>query len=151
MIVNGYEIEPYADLSWADLRGADLREANLRGANLREAEHVPAVTAAQTSILPEGDITGWKKCRDKVIVKLLIPSDAKRSNGTGRKCRAEYAEVVEIYGAEVAYSHHNPDFAYRAGETVWPQYGFDEDRWNECASGIHFYITREEAEAHMYI
>ena len=22
---------------------------------------------------------------------------------------------------------------------------FNEDRWNECAAGIHFFITREEA------
>ena len=31
--VNGYTIEPGADLAQADLRWADLREADLRGAN----------------------------------------------------------------------------------------------------------------------
>ena len=52
----------------------------------------------QTRILPEGDIIGYKKCRDGVIVKLLIPIKAKRSHAFGRKCRAEYAKVLEIFG-----------------------------------------------------
>lgn len=84
-------------------------------------------------------------------MKLLIPSDARRSNGTGRKCRADRAHVLAIYGSGnegVAYSTHSATFAYRVGETVTPVEPFDEDRWNECASGIHFYVTREEAEGH---
>ena len=23
--------------------------------------------------------------------------------------------------------------------------GYDENRWNECSAGIHFFITRDEA------
>ena len=38
MIINGYEIKPFADLSGVNLRHADLRHADLRGANLRRAE-----------------------------------------------------------------------------------------------------------------
>ena len=37
MEVNGFKIEPGADLSFADLEGADLRGANLSGADLRGA------------------------------------------------------------------------------------------------------------------
>ena len=37
MKVNGYDIEPMANLSGAVLRGADLRGADLRGANLSGA------------------------------------------------------------------------------------------------------------------
>ena len=142
-----------ANLGDADLRGAylgdaDLRGANLRGANLSDAKNA-ALVQAQTSICPDGDLIGWKRCRGSVIVKLRIPADAKRSNATGRKCRAEYAEVLEILDntgepTEVAYSQHD-EFAYRVGETVRPD-RFDEDRWNECAPGIHYFITREEAE-----
>jgi hypothetical protein len=36
-MINGYCIEPFADLHGANLRGADLHGANLRGANLRDA------------------------------------------------------------------------------------------------------------------
>ena len=38
MEVNGYKVEPGADLSGANLRDVDLRYANLRNANLTEAE-----------------------------------------------------------------------------------------------------------------
>ncbi|WP_281774926.1 DUF5758 domain-containing protein, partial [Bifidobacterium ruminantium] len=77
------------------LRRADLYGADLRGANL------PELTIAKTSILPdEGDIIGWKKAyvddTTPVIVKLLIPSDAQRSNSTGRKCRASKARILDL-------------------------------------------------------
>jgi hypothetical protein len=44
----------------------------------------------------------------------------------------------------VGRSLHNFDTVYRVGETVRP-HQFDPDRWHECAGGIHFFITREEA------
>ncbi|MCB4911033.1 pentapeptide repeat-containing protein [Bifidobacterium pseudocatenulatum] len=140
-----------ADLFRADLRGADLRGADLRGANLSE------LTVAQTSILPdEGDIIGWKKALAldgaPIIVKLLIPSDAKRSNSTGRKCRANKARILDLQDRQgnslppdtTAYSSFDPDFTYKKGETVHVE-DFDTNRWNECAPGIHFFITRIEA------
>ena len=34
---------------------------------------------------------------------------------------------------------------YRVGETVRPD-KWDENRFNECSNGIHFFITRIEAE-----
>ena len=141
-----------ADLRGAYLRGADLHGANLRGADLRGAKGAD-LAKAQTSICPDGELIGWKKARGARIVKLRIPEDAKRSNASGRKCRAEYAEVLAITdhdGNPVvdAFSQHDEDFRYVVGETVRPD-SFDEDRWNECAPGIHFYITRAEAEAHL--
>ena len=89
-----------ADLSDADLRSAGLSAADLRGANLRDA-NLSELTVAQTSILPdEGDIIGWKKAITldgaPIIVKLLIPADAQRSNATGRKCRASTARVLDL-------------------------------------------------------
>ena len=146
----------YADLRYADLRGADLFRADLRGANLRGA-NLSELTVAQTSILPdEGDIIGWKKALAldgaPIIVKLLIPSDAKRSNSTGRKCRANKARILDLQDRQgnslppdtTAYSSFDPDFTYKKGETVHVE-DFDTNRWNECAPGIHFFITRIEA------
>ena len=153
-----------ADLSDADLHGADLRDAdlsyvNLHGANLSDANHVQ-LSIAKTSILPdEGDIIGWKKAwtddtmpPKSVIVKLLIPSDAQRSNATGRKCRASKARVLDLQDKQgnslppdtTAYSGHDTDFTYKKGETIHVE-NFDTNRWNECAPGIHFFITRIEA------
>jgi hypothetical protein len=143
-----------ANLYGANLSGANLSGANLSGANLYEANLSGTKNAnlaiAMTVVPCEGDIIGWKKAhtdnaRD-CIVKLRIPEAAKRSNATGRKCRAEYAEVVEIIGADSAHSHHTPRVEYRVGETVHPD-SWDDNRWTECSNGIHFFITREEAEA----
>ena len=151
-----------ADLYGADLRGANLYGANLygadlRGANLRGAKN-NAYAIAQTVIVPEGSIIGWKKARSgdvSVIVKLRIPEEAKRSNASGRKCRAEFAEVLAVYplGKKRAmakstdiYSQHDSTFHYKTGDLLKPTTAFNEDRWEECAPGIHFFITREEAE-----
>src|SRR6185369_12043829 len=144
-----------ANLSGANLYGADLSGANLYGADLSRADLSGANNAstafAMTSITPEGDLIGWKKCRTDdggfCTVKLKIPAEAKRSNASGRKCRAEWAEVLEVDGAKVGISDHNRDFRYVPGEKVVPD-KWDDNRWNECSSGIHFFITREEAEAY---
>ena len=133
-----------ANLYGANLNGADLRGANLYGANLKDAKDADLVIA-QTRILPAGSLIGWKKCRDNVIVKLRIPEEARRSHAFGRKCRAEFADVIEIIGAEEAISSHDGVTIYRAGERVTPD-SFDENWQEECASGIHFFITKEEAE-----
>jgi hypothetical protein len=135
-----------ADLSSADLRSADLSSANLRYADLRSAKNAELATA-MTRILPEGDLIGWKKCQGSVIVKLRIPSEAKRSHAFGRKCRAEYVDVLEVFGADHGVSMHDGETKYAAGERVTPD-KFDENWVDECSSGIHFFITRPEAEAY---
>lgn len=148
-----------ADLRGADLHGADLRGADLYGADLHRAYDVQ-LSIAKISILPdEGDIIGWKKAwtdnempPTPVIVKLLIPADAQRSNATGRKCRASTARVLDLQDKQgnslppdtTAYSSYDTDFTYKKGETVHVE-NFDTNRWNECAPGIHFFITRIEA------
>ncbi|WP_222050837.1 pentapeptide repeat-containing protein [Rhizobium laguerreae] len=138
-----------ANLYGADLRSADLRSANLYGADLRSADLNKAKNAelpiAQTRVLPEGSLIGWKKCSYGVIVKLRIPEEAKRSHAFGRKCRAEFADVVEVIGGEVGISMHDNKTAYHVGQRVTPD-TFDENWMEECAPGIHFFITRIEAE-----
>jgi hypothetical protein len=135
-----------ANLSGANLSRADLSGANLSGANLSGAKNAELIIA-QTRILPEGDLIGWKKCAGGVIVKLRIPTDAKRSHAFGRKCRAEFADVLEVFGAEIGISKHDSKTEYRAGERVTPD-AFDEDWQEECSSGVHFFITKAEAEAY---
>ena len=159
-----------ANLYGANLRGADLRGANLRGANLyganlcgadlcgadlRGAKNTDRViwniyTAFYPLQCPEkGAYTAFKKARD-LIVELEIPADAMRISATSRKCRASKARVISITdvsgnpaGDSVA-SDYNSNFVYRVGETVEVP-DFDTDRWNECAPGIHHFITRAEA------
>lgn len=111
-----------------------------------------------------GAFIGWKKCRrhghggGSVIVKLCIPEDARRTSATGRKCRCDKAVVLEVQDIDgtvidereepsgcAAYSTHDESFGYKVGEIVTPKEPYDECRWNECSSGIHFFINRQEA------
>ena len=85
-----------------------------------------------------------------VIVKLMIPEDAKRSSATTRKCRCDKAIVLEIQDRKgnrlntTAHSMHDPNFLYEAGKVISVD-NFDEDRFNECAPGIHFFVDRIDA------
>jgi hypothetical protein len=140
-----------AVLTRAVLTRADLTDAVLTRAVLTRAVLTDAVGAelaiAQTRILPAGELVGWKKCADKVIVKLRIPADARRSHAFGRKCRAEFADVVEVIDGEFGLSEHDGKTQYVVGERVTCD-TWCEDWMQECAGGIHFFITREEAEAY---
>ena len=151
--LRGANLSGAADLWDVDLSGANLSGANLRGADLWGAKNIPTIALARLQFIPtEGAFIGWKKCRDGKIVKLGISASAKRSHGTERKCRCSKAKVLAIFlpsgsACEEAVSQHDPDFVYRVGKVVTPD-TFDDNRWNTCGAGIHFYITREEAEAH---
>lgn len=152
-----------ADLHYANLYQADLRGANLRGADLHyvnlcnadlyfadlnNAKNIPFIPIACPDI---GSFIGYKKA-GKFIVKLKILSDARRCSATGRKCRCDKAKVLDIQYfdkdipcdyKEVA-SNYDKNFIYRIGEIV-EEPNFDENRWNECTRGIHFFINRQEA------
>ena len=145
----------------ADLLGADIKRAVLTDADFRGAFNVPYIPF----VCPEtGEFIAWKKCVyygafktnpwmwQHVIVKLLIPADAKRSSATGRKCRADKAKVLafetmhgEPMDVPEVWSMHDGRFPYRIGEMVTPLNRFWEDRFEECASGIHFFVNRQEA------
>ena len=140
-----------ASLSYADLRGADLSHADLRDAKLRYADLRDTKIFIPMACPEEGSFIGYKKSRNNYIVKLEILSDAKRCSGTGRKCRCSKARVLSITNIDgtanyitSVLSNFDSDFVYKIGEIVSVP-DFDEDRWNECSTGIHFFITREEA------
>lgn len=133
-----------ANLRGANLRGADLRCADLCGANLRNAK------GCYLSCPTEGSFIGWKKASGH-IVKLRIPEDARRSSATGHKCRCDKAYVMEIQNMDgtkatedTVRSDHDKNFVYTVGATVEVP-DFDDNRWSECAPGIHFFIDRRAA------
>lgn len=134
-----------ANLSGANLSGANLMCANLMRANLNGAKSNECTSGYHLSCPEAGSFTAYKKASG-VVVTLLIPEDAKRSSATSRKCRADKAVVLDIdNGLDEVASDYEPQFIYRKGSTVSVD-DFDEDRWAECATGIHFFITRKEAE-----
>lgn len=148
-----------ADLQWAklcnaDLRDADLRGTDLRGANLWGVDMCGPIMDESTKIdwpmaCPEtGSFVAWKRVNGR-IVKLEIPEDAERSSATTNKCRASKAMVLEIYNgngtkSDVTEIMSNRCWIYKVGEMVYPD-SWDDNRWNECSHGIHFFMSRREA------
>ena len=148
-----------ADLRDADLRDADLRDANLKyaileGANLSGADLRDAKINFYIACPEKGSFIAFKKAGNNYnnyIVELLIPEDARRCSATSRKCRCDKAKVLSITkidgtsdGVDTVYSIYDETFAYKIGELVEVK-DFDDNRWNECSTGIHFFLTRQEA------
>ena len=135
-----------ANLKGAYLKGAYLKEANLRGANL-EGENLKWANLTHFQIPQEGSLIVYKKVNNKVL-KLEVPEGAKRTASlVGRKCRAEFVKVLEIsdgnsYIVNKSKSHI---IKYSIGRTVYPDF-YDDDPRVECTHGIHFFLTRKEAE-----
>lgn len=149
-----------ADLRYADLKDADLRYANLSNSNLRFTDLSGTNLSNADGIYlicpEEGSFIGFKKIYDyknHLLCKLKIPEDAKRSNGTGRKCRCSKAEVIEILKRDKdgnfsvpvkeGYSGYDDTFKYVVGETVIPD-SFEENRLIECTNGIHFLLQNKK-------
>ena len=127
-----------AYLTRADLTRADLTRANLTDAYLTDARGLAY------QIPQEGELIAWKKTTGGPV-KLRIPPEAKRTASiVGRKCRAEWAEVLEGEGDSTSDAK-GPTIHYAPGLTVRPD-SYDPDPRVECSHGIHFYLTREEAE-----
>ena len=150
-----------ADLRGADLRGANLRDANLYGADLRGADLGGAnlwstdLSCVKNIFFPmacpeKGSFIAFKKA-GCYIIELFIPSNAKRCSATSRKCRCSKAKVISITtlsgdktNITEVHSNYDPNFIYKLGEYVEVK-NFDDNRWNECSTGIYFFITRQEA------
>ena len=135
-----------AYLTGADLKGADLKGAYLTGADLKGAKEIPYVPLACPS---DGAFIGWKKVYG-YLIKLKIPADAKRCSATTLKCRCDKAMVLKITNLDETKEYDSvingnyAELTYKVDEMVYPD-SFDEDRWNECSHGIHFFINKQDA------
>lgn len=136
----------HADLRHADLRYANLHLTDLRGADLRYVKCMPNLPLHCPS---HGSFTAWKKVGD-CLVELLIPAEARRCSAGSSKCRCDKAIVVSICNLADGISQNevtNTNYTetlYKVGCEVTAD-KFDENRWNECSNGIHFFIDKEEA------
>ena len=138
----------YANLSGTNLSDANLGYANLNGANLSDITYNENTAFFTMQCPTEGSFIAWKKVVGDMIVKLRVTENAKRSSATTLKCRCSEAEVLDIQDVagnsldiSAVASKHDSSFIYRKGEVVRVD-NFDEDRWDECSTGIHFFIDR---------
>ena len=132
-----------ADLLDADLRGANLVGANLVGADLGGAD-LENAKLPNFQLPPEkGSFIAYKKV-DTGVIEILIPEDAKRTSSlVSRKCRASHVMVLE--GSGFSPTHTEKKLEYKEGEVVYAD-AFNDDIRVDCTSGIHFFMTKKEAE-----
>jgi uncharacterized protein YjbI with pentapeptide repeats len=140
-----------ANLSGANLRSADLSGANLSGAYLNVAylsgANLSGAILPNFSIVPEvGSFRAFKKVRcglESTIIEIEIPAKSKRvSSLVGRKCRAEYIKVISKVDGVSSYDNK---VVYKKNAIVRAD-KFDADIRIECTNGIHFFMTKKEAE-----
>ena len=146
----------YADLRDANLQKANLRDANLQKANLLTANLIEVIGLDRRSIVPEaGQFIAYKKVEDgdcnRYILTLLVSKHSPRIGGlTERKCRVQRVKVLKaetVDGKPTSltrfYSSHTRDFQYHVGQ--WVKSSFNRDIREVCTSGIHCFITKQEA------
>lgn len=138
-----------ANLSGASLYNANLYSSNLNNANLNNVKTNMYTIGYNLACPEEGSFIGYKKV-GKYIVKLLIMEDSKRNSATTLKCRCDKAKVLDIEKIDTGEkiestpSDYDINFIYKVGEIVKVD-NFDENRWNECSTGIHFFMNKQNA------
>ena len=133
-----------ANLVDANLVRANLVRANLAGANLAGANLVDADKFRLGKVLDE-PLTGYKKTREGVVITAEIPAGAIVFCINGSKCRTNRAKITDMAGHEILHSQYDNSFEYRLGQEIEIK-DFNLMYNVECASGFHFFRTREEAE-----
>ena len=139
----------YTNLSHVNLKNTNLTGANLIGTNLKDVKTNMYTMGYHLACPEEGSFVGYKKANEH-LVKLLILEDAKRSSATTLKCRCSKARVLDIENIKTGLkvqevnSSYDSEFIYRLGEIVTVE-DFDENRWNECSTGIHFFMNKDNA------
>lgn len=144
----------FCDLSHSNIEGANLFCAVLEGARLDGIRHNENTKYFRLYCPEKGPFLGYKQCFNYKIVQLLIPADARRTSGTTNACRCNKAKVLSIKSYDLqehymeARSLVNENFVYRVGEMAEVA-DFNEDRWYESTTGIHFWMTRNEAMGYL--
>ena len=133
-----------ADLTDADLTSANLIDTELEYANLTDAIIDEKEQCRKGIVLTEPMI-GYKKAYGGKIITLEIPIGAKVFSINGNKRRTNKAKVIDMQGETELCSIRDASFKYHVGDEIEIK-DFD-DRYNvECGAGVHFFLTREEAE-----
>ena len=145
-----------AFLSCVNIKNTNLSSADLTYANFSFCEINNTIIDFPMACPETGSFIGWKKVFDVIktgktyLVKLEIPENAKRSSATTDKCRCEFAKVLEIWDLQdnvnvpEVTNYNIKETVYKVGEMVYPD-KWDDNRWNECSNGIHFFMDQQRA------
>ena len=139
-----------SNLSYANICGANLFGCSLENAVLDNIVFDKNTKFFEMRCPTTGAFLGYKKCYNNRIVQLLIPADAKRTSSTYHACRCDKAKVLTIKSIDLKESYSEASsyvddlFVYKVGEYCYAD-NFNEDRWVDSTTGIHFFMSREEA------
>ena len=146
-----------ADLTYSNLRCANLFGANLSGVDLIDSELEYADLT--NTILDEKEqcrkgivltepMVGYKKSNEGKIITLEIPIGSKVFSINNKKRRANKAKVIDMQGETELSSRYNTDFKYHVGDEI-DIIDFNDNYNAECSTGIHFFLTRDEAKNYL--
>ena len=130
----------------------DINRTELDFANIDDLANVRGryIEYRAGKILNE-PIIGYKKCRTcddlRAIVTLEIPKGAIVFSINGCKFRTNKVKVLAIDRVDTAYALYN-NMSYHVGDEITIN-DFNCMYNVECASGIHFFMTKEEAINYM--
>ena len=154
-----------ASFEGADLDGASFVQANLTEANLQDTNIITAEFDNTVGIYPvcpdTGSFTAWTIGEDEegneYLVEILLPWSALRNSGTTRRCRANgmYINDITPIGESLeddecpdSVNLKNRDFKLSLGETSTDE-NFEVDRFKVSSTDLYFWISKEEALAHV--
>ncbi len=152
--LSGVDLKWTRNSYWACFKEANMKDIDIIGSAINDE----AVEDAKNLFIPmvcpeEGSFIAWKKCRDGKIVKLQVPENARRTGGTRYSCRASEVLILDIYdgnnSCDEAVSIDDETLVFHKGELVKHKEEFDPSLLHN-GSGIHFFITRGEAERAKY-
>ena len=90
----------------------------------------------------------FKKLKDDLVAELALSKGQIFQSENHGKCRTDRAEVLSITDVDgkkylEGHSDHDRTFVYTVGAVVSAPY---DKEVRACSTGIHFFLTREEAE-----
>lgn len=160
-----------ANLTEASFEGADVAEAsfaqaNLSNASLEDAQNIITAefdnTVGVYPVCPDtGGFAGWTIGEDEegneYLVEIQLPWSALRNSGTTRRCRAnamyingitQIGESLEDDECPNSVKLKNRDFKLNLGESAIDE-NFEVDRFKVSSTDLYFWISKEEALAHV--
>lgn len=149
-----------ASFEGADLDGASFVQANLMEANLQDTNIITAEFDNTIGIYPvcptKGSFIGWTIGEDfkgnECLVEIFIPTWARRSSGTTRKCRTEALVVNSLERLKDGCNLAEASLKFRnhilSKNEFMQDSDFETDRFKVSSTDLYFWISKEEALAH---
>ena len=143
----------------SDLDEASFAQANLTGANLQDTNIITAEFDNTIGIYPvcptHGNFIGWTIGEDfkgnECLVEIFIPTWARRSSGTTRKCRTEALVVNSLERLKDGCNPAEASLKFRnrilSKNEFMQDSDFEVDRFKVSSTDLYFWISKEEALA----